>query len=224
MEKTILVTGKDTYLGNEIARYFLDQGARVGTSVTPRQHEAALAPDQDDRLLLVPWYRNSAVSAKNLVWQTANKLGPLHEVWVILTLDKEGVFLDSPPAVLEESLDASLKGLTFLTRELSTLQSTNPSLRIIFVLFEEDRQELPPPLALIYQGAKGFISAVLSNARRKNLPVWAYESALPQAESFVQFILSHPRGEAKAAPPGRWAVFEEKKTLLASLFPKRTES
>ncbi|NNM54967.1 MAG: hypothetical protein HKM05_09625 [Spirochaetales bacterium] len=224
MEKTILVTGKDTYLGNEIARFFLDQGSRVGASVTPRQHEAALSLDQDERLLTIPWYRNSAVSAKNLVWQTANKLGPLNEVWVVLTLEKEGIFLESAPAILEEALDTGLKGLTFLTRELLSLQANNPALQIIFVLFEEDRTELPPPLALIYQGAKGFITSVLAAARRKNLPIWAYESALPQAEAYTQFLLAHPRGEAKVAPPGRWTVFEEKKTLLASLFPKRNDT
>ena len=226
MEKTILVTGKDTFLGNEISKFFLGQGARVGVSITPRNQDSHPSLEQDERLLTVPWYRRSSISAKNLVLQTVNQLGPLDEAWIIFTQEHEKTALgETSASVLEESLDESLKGLVFLTRELLLAQAARPEFRLIFVFFDEDRLELDPLCALQYEGAKAFVSSVLANARRKNHLIWAYEAAHPQADAFAQFVLSHPRNpENKTFGPGRWSLFEEKKNLFSGFFPKRNDA
>src|SRR5690349_20919668 len=132
MEKTILVTGKDTFLGNEISQFFLNQGQKAAVSVTPRK-EAFPAVEQDRRLFVFPWSRRSAVSAKNFLLQSVHELGPLDEAWVVFSPDSETVpFHELPTLEIEESVDSQVKGFLFLARELLAYQTQNPSVRLHF--------------------------------------------------------------------------------------------
>jgi hypothetical protein len=212
MGKTILVTGKEGFLGNEISQHFLNQGCRVAASVPPRK-EAFPSVDQDRRLLLFPWNRRSAVAAKNFLLQALQEFETLDEAWILVTPDREAFSLgELAPLALDEALDSGPKGTLYLIRELVQRQAAFPGLVLRFVFFDEDPANLPPLAALHYQGLKAVVNAFLAQARKRNLPIWAYESLVPRTEDFVNFLFS-----SKTAQPGRWNVLGEKKTLRDNL-------
>jgi len=211
-----LVTGKDTFLGNEICRSFLEKGDQVATSVPPRQ-ELFPALEQDKRLLVFPWNRRSPVAAKNFLLQTDLQLTPPDAAWVLITPIREAFSLgDQPPLAIDEAIDAQIKGLVYLVRELLTRQAANPALALHFVFFEPEPPTLPPLGALEYFGLRGMISSVLASARKKGLSTWAYDSLLAQPEAYVTWLLT-----ARSHLPGRWNVHGEKKSLMGTLFAKK---
>ena len=111
MGKTILVTGKEGFLGNEISQHFLGQGCRVAASVPPRK-ETYPSVDTEKGLLTFPWSRRSSVAAKNFRLQTLQEFGSLDEAWIIRTPDREAFGLaETAPLALDEGIDASLKGI-----------------------------------------------------------------------------------------------------------------
>lgn len=216
MGKTILVTGKEGALGNGIAQHFLSQGWQVAASVPPRK-ESFPSVDQDRRLFLFPWNRRSPVASKNFVLQSFEEFGSLDEAWVLITPERESFSLaELAPLMLDESLDQGVKGSLYLIRELLQRQLSNPTLVLRFVFFDEEPAALPPLAALHYHGLRGAVNGLLLQARKRNAPVWAYESLAPRPEEFLTFITS-----GKNLHPGRWNIFGEKKTLMNSLFARK---
>lgn len=216
MGKTILVTGKEGFLGNEISQHFLGQGFQVAASVPPRK-ESFPSVDQDHRLLQFPWTRRSAVAAKNFVLQTLQEFDALDEAWIIITPEREAFGLaELAPMALDEGLDTTVKGTVYLVRELLQRQANHPHLVLRFVFYDEDPSALPPVAALHYQGLRGLVTALLHQARKRNLSVWAYETLVPRPEEYLAYIL-----HSKTPQPGRWNVLGEKKTLMNSLFTRK---
>lgn len=216
MGKTILVTGKEGFLGNEISQHFLNQGCQVAVSVPPRK-ESFPSVDQDHRFLQFPWTRRSAVASKNFVLQTLQAFESLDEAWIVVTPEREAFGLaELAPLALDEGLDSQVKGILYLVRELLQRQAAQPSLTLRFVFYDEDPSTLPPLAALHYQGLRGAVTALLTQARKRSLTIWAYETLVPRPEEYLAYILS-----SKTPQPGRWNVLGEKRTLMNSLFAKK---
>jgi NAD(P)-dependent dehydrogenase (short-subunit alcohol dehydrogenase family) len=216
MGKTILVTGKEGFLGNEISQHFLNQGHKVAVSVPPRK-ETAPAISQDRRFLQFPWTRRSAVAAKNFVLQTVQEFGGLDEAWIIVTPERETFSLaELAPLALDEGLDTTVKGTLYLIRELLQHQAVHPSLVFRFVFYDEDPSNQPPLAALHYHGLKALVSSLIAQAHKRQLSLWAYETLVTRTEEYLAFVLG-----AKTNLPGRWNVLGEKKTLMNSLFTKK---
>jgi NAD(P)-dependent dehydrogenase (short-subunit alcohol dehydrogenase family) len=216
MGKTILVTGKEGFLGNEISQHFLNQGCQVAASVPPRK-ETFSSVDQDRKFLQFPWTRRSAVASKNFVLQALQEWGSLDEAWLVITPEREAFGLaELAPLAIDESLDTSVKGMLYLVRELLQRQAAQPSLVLRFVFYDEDPATLPPLAAVHYQGLKGLVTALLNQARKRHLTVWAYETLVPRAEDYLAYLLT-----SKTPAPGRWNVLGERKTLMNSLFTRK---
>lgn len=216
MGKTILVTGKEGFLGNEISQHFLNQGCQVAASVPPRK-ESFPSVNQDQSLLQFPWSRRSAVAAKNFVLQTVQTFEALDEAWIIVTPERESFPLaELAPLALDEGLDGIVKGTLYLVRELLQRQANQPNFVLRFVFYDEDPSTLPPVAALHYHGLKGLVTGLLAQARKRNLSVWAYETLVPRADEFLAYMLT-----SKTPQPGRWNVLGEKKTLMNSLFTRK---
>jgi hypothetical protein len=216
MGKTILVTGKEGFLGSEISQHFLNLGCRVAVSVPPRK-EAFPSVDQDRTLLQFPWTRRSAVAAKNFVLQSLQEFESIDEAWVVITPEREAFGLaEMAPLALDEGLDTTLKGTLYLVRELLQHQAAHPSMVLRLVFFDEDPATLPPLAAIQYQGLRGLATSLLLQSRKRHLPLWAYESQVPRIDDYLSYLLT-----SKTTQPGRWNVLGEKKSLMNSLFTRK---
>ena len=219
MGKTILVTGKEGFLGNEISQHFLNLGNRVAASVPPRK-EAILSLTQERRLMLFPWTRRSAVAAKNFVMQTVQEHGSLDEAWIILTPEREAFGLaELAPLAIDEGIDNTVKGVLYLVRELLQHQAVHPAMVLRFVFYEEDPTTLPPLAALHYHGLKALVSSLMAQAHKRHLSLWAYETLISRNEEYLAYILGSKNTQA-----GQWNVLGEKKTLINSIFSKKEPS
>lgn len=219
MGKTILVTGKEGFLGSEIAQHFLNQGCPVAVSV-PYRNDALLQCEGTPPLLQFPWNRRSPVAAKNFLLQTLQKFNTLDEAWIVVTPERDAFGLaELAPLALDENIDASLKGPLYLVRELLQYQISHPNLTLRFVFYTEDAATLPPLAAIHYQGLKGLVSALLHQSRKRHLSVWAYDSLISGNEDYLSYLLTSPQTRV-----GRWNLWGEKKNLFNTLFPPKDAS
>jgi len=214
MGKTILVTGKENFLGNEIAQHFLNQGYQVAAAASPRK-EAAQTADREHRLVHFSWSGASPAAAKNLILQTIQNFDSLDEAWLVISPERESYALtDLGPPAIDGGLD-TVKGTLYLVRELLNRNAVQP-LTLRFVFFDEDPAGLPPLAAIQYQGLRGLVTSLLSQAKKRGLSVWAYETLIPRADEYASYILS-----SKAPAPGRWNVLGERRSLVNSLFSRK---
>ncbi len=214
MGKTILVTGKETFLGNEIAQHFLSQGCRVAAAVSPRK-EVPQNTDRERRLVHFAWTGTSPAAAKNLILQTTQTFDSLDEVWLVISPERESYALnDLGPPAIDSGLD-TVKGALYLVRELLNRQAVQP-LSLRFVFFDEDPAGLPPLAAIQYHGLRGLVTSLFGQAKKLGLTIWAYETLIPRADEYAAYLLS-----SKAPAPGRWNVLGERRTLVNSLFSRK---
>ena len=214
MGKTILVTGKESFLGNEIAQHFLSQGCQVAAAVPPRK-EVPPAAERERRLVQFPWSGGSPAAAKNLILQTLQTFDSLDEAWLVISPEREAYALTelSPPAI-DGGLDA-VKGALYLVRELLSRHAVRP-LTLRFVFFDEDPAGLPPLAAVQYHGLRGLVTSLFAQAKKRGLTVWAYETLVPRADEYASYLLS-----SKTPVPGRWNVLGERRNLVNSLFSRK---
>lgn len=214
MGKTILVTGKESFLGNEIAQHFLNQGCQVAAALSPRK-EAAPTPGAERRLVQLPWSSNTPAAAKNLILQTVRTFETLDEAWLIVSPEREAYALtDLAPPAVDGGVDM-LKGTLYLVRELLARQSPQP-LTLRFVFFDEDPAGLPPLAAVQYHGLRGLVTSLMVQAKKRGPAVWAYETLIPRADEYLSYIIS-----SKGPTAGRWNIFGERRNLVNSLFSRK---
>jgi hypothetical protein len=214
MGKTILVTGKENFLGNEIAQHFFNQGFQVAASVSARK-DATVTTDREHRLVQLPWSGASPAAAKNLVLQTIQNFNSLDEAWLVITPEREPYSLtELAPPTIDGGIDMA-KSTLYLVRELLNRHTVQP-LILRFVFFDEDPAGLPPLAAMQYHSLRGLVTSLLNQAKKRGPTVWAYETLVPRADEYASYILS-----SKAPVPGRWNVLGERRNLVNSLFSRK---
>jgi len=207
MAKTILVTGREGYLSGEIAQHFLNLGCRVAVSAS-RRTEGPAPSEKERKLLQISWNRASAASCKNLLFKIDQDFTALDEVWIVVSPEREALSLsDLTASAIDETLDVQIKGLLYLVRELVQRQLSSPRLALHFVFYDEDPASLPPLAALHYHGMKASVRGLMTQARKRSVGIWAYESHTPKPDEFLSSILA-----ADQFPPGVWHALGEKKS------------
>lgn len=213
MEKTILVTGKDTFLGSELCRHFREAGQSVVTTHQPR---TGSGPDwgQEEGLELLAWSRRSAVSTKNVALALDSCTPPLSEVYVIFSPGSEkSLFHEVQLSELESKIDDQSKGFAFLSRELISLALRKP-FQINFLFYDDNPEDLPPLAYSLYQGAKALVSGLMK--KYKSLEIWGFECFIPQPEAFLDFVVSHTRdGDPRITGVRTWQILKEKKSFFS---------
>ncbi|OHD14878.1 MAG: hypothetical protein A2Z96_07195 [Spirochaetes bacterium GWB1_48_6] len=206
MGKTILVTGKDTFLGNEIIQILQGAGNKIASTVQPRP-DSTVHWDIPDQHLVLPWNRRSSLSSKNLLSDILARFGTLDEVWLVLSPELDSRPAGAVPLVeLDEKLDLGVKGFFCLLRELTTYGKINPHLEINFVLFRETSHGIGPLSSCIYSGFKGLGQGTIQTSRDK---VRGFEASGQSGDAFLRFL--QEEGFNHKAAWGQWHILQEKR-------------
>lgn len=211
MGKRILITGKDTFLGNEIIRELQAGDHQLISTVNPRP-DGKVQWEVPEKHLVVPWNRRTSLGAQNLILEAKKKFGGVDEAWLVYSPE-----MDSRPAEdvsnldLEERLDQGLKGFFFLVRELGSLSQEGRKPELNFVLFHEQPASAGPLSSCLYGGFAGLAQGTIQTAR--GLRARGFESAGNSAEAFLQYL--RDQGFSGKAPWGKWHVYQEKRGFFS---------
>ena len=213
MEKTILVTGKDTFLGNEILQILSAPGQKMASTVNPRPGSKVHWESADLQLVL-PWNRGSPLGAKNILSEIISRFHSLDQVWLVLSPDIDSRGADEVSySELEEKVTQGLRGFFFLLKELQAYSRNRSILEVNFVLFHEKSSGTGPLSSCIYSGFQGIGQGALNSHR--GLSVRGFESCGNSGESFMEYLKE--LAFSNKAPWGRWHIFQERKGLFPGM-------
>jgi len=217
MGRVVLVSDVQTPLGEELARRYLAEGARVAVTRSNQQSRESPMVSESDGFLLTDWNRRSPISTRNVLLSVANRFGRIDEAVVVHCPTVEASLLsETTYESIERAVDVWLKGTLFLVKGL--LEALAPQGRLALVHYTpQDAGTSLPPLEATLRGAfKALAQSLMDTGGPRGLPVHGIESFSTPARDFAGFIVETliARGEK---PSGKWLRFQPRSGLLAPL-------
>ncbi len=117
-DRTIIVTGSSSGIGEGIARRFAREGANVVLNSRSRDDLARVAGDLDeDRTLVVDGDVSSAAFAKEIVTKAVERFGGLDVLCNNAGVGAFGMLADASDEDIDSVIDINVKGVLYLCRE-----------------------------------------------------------------------------------------------------------
>jgi len=116
LDRTVLVTGASSGVGEAAARQFAAEGARVVLVARTVSALDAIAKEIGERAIAIPTDVSDDDQRKALVDRVLHDVGDLHVLVNNAAFNHRGEFIDADPAALAHVVDVNLKAPILLTR------------------------------------------------------------------------------------------------------------
>ena len=153
MDGAILITGKTSSFFDDLVQEALGHGGRVIATRDPSDEEPVIPDTIGDALRYVPWSRRSLLSARSMLLETDRIAG--HVDHAVVVCSPEGVnssLHQTESALIEERVDAAVKGYLFLFKELIAYMIRRGGGDVTVVQYDGGA-EIMPPLDATVMGA-----------------------------------------------------------------------
>lgn len=216
----MLVSGGDTPLGNSIIQQALESFNVAATTAgisRPRGGGRAKQPpvkQESESLVLVPWSRQSPVSARNVVLRTVGSFESIDQAVVVHNLTNEKRLIHQLPLnSIQEITDVQLKSYLFLAKELMTHFLAKGRGGLALVVDCSGQQELTTMDSLVTEGFVSLARSLMSSYHGDPVAIKAFESSSTDARGYASFILDTLK---ESGGGGKWFHFGEKSSLFRS--------
>ncbi len=208
MEKVVLVSESESFVGRSLINILLKKGCQVIAVATGDETPA----DETERLITLSWNPASWFSTKAIVRESLRLFNHIDAVWIIHSSDKiTKPFAEIDSSDIEKTLEQKIKGSIALSRELlAALESTDSFLGMVVPHETGARSGIMNGLS---QGAfTGFATALMKEG---DLKTWScgMHSNSPDALEFSTAMVCL----WEERPPrlrGRWYRHRSKPYLL----------
>lgn len=200
MKGTMLITGRESALGAALIEQAVAGEWRVVTTTetspkkrSPRgKAKESERSDESERLLVVPWTRESALSARNVLLRGLSTFDGIDEAIVVHGIAREARPLhDIAVSAIQQGIDLQIKGDLFLVREVLRYFVRKRGGVLSLVLNTEGDENLS---ALDSAGAASFsavVKTLIRTYQNEPLTINGFETASSDMGEFASFILSN---------------------------------
>lgn len=217
MDRTLLITGRQSPLTDDLVQEALSRSFRVFATYDPGVGEPEIPDGFGDDLTYIEWNRRSPISARSVLLAVENSVEAVEEVFVLYQNEPSGVpFNETQASRIEEVIDGSIKGYLFLLREILAHGVRRGGVRVNLVV-QEPSAELVPPLEAATSGA--FMSAaraLMALYEEESIRFRGFHSSGKEPKEFARFVLDTIRDKGEKSL-GRW----NKPGGRGNLFPFR---
>ncbi len=224
MDKTILITDRDTPLGAAAVKAASSRGYKILTTVqTSRTEDSEETPAPQNpvqgNIKEITWNRRSPVSAKTVLLEARRYLGSLSNVLLIYSIEKTmQAFHTMSMEDVEERVDRKIKGSIFLVRELLR-HYHNEEAGILGLAVDQTYSDDHSPLDSAATGAyKAFADSVLRFYQKDQFYFTGFQTTSPDVESYAGFILDTLEARPEKAS-GEWLRHSPKQGGLFNTLP-----
>lgn len=219
MGQVVLVSDVQTPLGEELARRYLAEGARVAATRSNQESRESPLVSESDGFLLTDWNRGSSISARNVLLSVLNRFGRIDEAVLLGNPAVERRQLHEQPFTsIERGVDAWVKGTLFLARGvLEAFGREGGRLALVHYAPEEPGTGLPPLEAALRGAFRALTQSLLDTHSQKGVTVRGFESFSTPPREFAGFIVETMTERGDRPSGGKWFRYQPKSGLLAPL-------
>jgi|GEM_PF-667502 len=221
MGKVILIAGSETLLGRKLIEKNLSAGNSVIAPVQSKDENTN--EPQKNNLLVIPWNKSSVISTRTIIREGIRVFQKIDEAILVYSENKTNDQLtDFSTSEIDESVESSINGTVYLTRELLKVFNSSEEGCLSFAIVNKNRKIINP----IEKGFQGFFksfadSTVFSDSR---LFKCAFTTSVSEMDSYAAFICNI-LDEKPLKADRQWLNYTERKNLFSSLpvLPRKQE-
>ncbi|MDA3809491.1 MAG: hypothetical protein PF518_04075 [Spirochaetaceae bacterium] len=221
MGKIILIAGSETLLGRKLIEKNLSAGNSVIAPVQSKDDNTNEL--KKNNLLVLPWNKSSVISTRTVVREGIRVFQKIDEAILVYSENKTNdLLLDFSTSEIDESVESSINGIVYLTRELMRVLNPANDRCLSFAIVNKVRN-LINPIEKGFQGFfKSFADATISGEDK--LFKCAFTTSVSEMDSYASFICNILHDRPTKAD-GQWLSYTERKNLFSSLpiLPRKQE-
>ena len=206
MKSGILITGTQSPLKQSLATVLLHQKKRI--IMTVEQEEPPFLDVSPEELILLDYKRRSLLSAQSLFLECKNKgIAIKHLIITQSILDQSDVLQGFQGSVIEQKIDADMKGLMFLLKE-SIAYFEKQGTGSINIVLHNNGPEIPGPLeALLKGGIEALCASLFAYYGMESYSLRGYSARGQSSTEYAHYILKSIEGEQTS---GKWYHFRNR--------------
>ncbi len=214
MGKTVLIIGSETLLGRKLIELYLGSGCRVIAPVMTEQEK--LKESEKKNLLVIPWNRNSLISAKTVFREILRVYGSLDQTIAVNPELNDGSTLeDTDYERMDELLGSYLHGSLYLIKEVLDFYDRQDAGDLAFAETPKGQGASTVIPSVIGGGFHNMAESLLQSESFQGLCT-GFTSRLTEMEDYAQFIKGF-LDDRDSRINGEWLLFSEKKKMFQSL-------
>jgi len=197
MKGTMLITGRETQLGAALVEGAVaeDRAVIATTDSAPRKRSRRGKEHEEreggDRLLLVPWTKQSALSARNIILRGLSSFDSIDEAVIVHSLARESRPLhELTVATIQQGIDVLVKSELFLIREVLHYFLRRRSGVLSLVLNTEGDEALSTMDSVAVASFRAVVKAVMNTYQNEPVIINGFETASADMPKFASFILA----------------------------------
>lgn len=198
MEKTILITGKQSPLKWNLVESLLNQNKYV--VVTKETEDSPIEPTE--KLTEFTYSQRSFLSTRTLFFECKNKKREIEHIIIVHSiLGQSDVLQGFQSNLIEQKIDEDMKGVLFFVREsLAYLEKRGGgSLNIVL---HNTGPDVPGPLeALLFRGIEALGSSLFTYYNLEKYLLRGYISKARNSDEYAEYIL---KGIEEGHASGKW--------------------
>ncbi len=231
MERSVLITGKQSAFTDDLVQEVLQQASRVYASFDESDTPPEVPDTFGESLRYLPWNRRSLVSSRSLMLAVAAEVengregagketppegasGNLSHAIVVCTPEGLNASLHDTPAVtIEETIDAAVKGYLFVVREIAAtfMRSGRGDLTVLW--YDPGVDVLPPLDGTLAGAVDGLVRSLVAFYENEAVTIRGLSASDGDGRSVARWVVEQifERGEKSA---GRRQRYGQKMGIL----------
>ncbi len=213
MGKVILIAGSETLLGRKLIEKNLSAGNCVIAPIQSKNENSN--ESQKNNLLVVPWNKSSVISTRTVVREGIRIFKKIDEAILIYSEKKTNNQLtDFSTSEIDETIDSSINGIVYLTRELQRLFNSSDNTSLSFAVVNKNQSKNNP----MEKGILGFFKSFADSIVLFEDKIFkcAFTTSVSEMDSYANLICSVLQEKPQKANH-QWLNYTEKKNLFSIL-------
>lgn len=204
MDRTILLNGNTSPLGQRLSHLFIDDGAYVVRADEGEPGHSSEREEEEDHLTIIPWTRHSSVSIHNLLVEAENKRDAIDEVvFVFSTLMENKPLHELGLASIDSYIDNYVKGGLYFLREVLGYFQKRKKGQLSIVIHTSGLEVLPPIDAVGIGGLKTFVDSMFTLYQNEPIMINGFTSDATTPDDYALFVHRTLTEKARGSH-GKW--------------------
>ena len=214
MDGAILITGKQSSFTDDLVQESLGRRLRVFATHDAGDTAPEVPDSFGDTLRYIPWTRRSVISARSMLLNVERESDGVERAVVVCA--PEGVnkpLHQTESAVIDESIDVSLKGYLFVIKEIIAYFARLGGGDLTVVWYDGGSEIVPPLDASLAGAVQSLTRSLLAFYENESVTIRGLQASDSDGRAVARWVLDHAIDRADKSA-GRWQKYGQKMGLL----------
>ncbi len=214
MNGAVLITGKQSGFTDDLVQEALNRKLHLLATHDPADTAPEVPDTFGDMLSYTPWTRRSLLSARSVILSVEREQNGLRHAIVVCS--PEGVnqpLHETESAVIEERVDAAIKGYLFMIKEVIAQLVRNGGGECTLVWYDAGSEVMPPLDAAIAGAVHGLMRSLIAFYEDEPVVMRGFQASDSERRAVARWVLEQTfdRGDKSA---GRLQRYGQKMGIL----------